>query len=89
MIERLAHVRRPGSVTHDAVLADSTRRERDVLSALCRRLSDVEISEQLGISRHTVRNYVATLYEKIGVNRRSAAVVWANERGFTGERAKL
>ena len=88
VIERLAHVRRPGRAAHDAVLADLTRRERDVLGALCRGLSDAEISEHLGISRHTVRNHVATLYEKIGVNRRSAAVVWANERGFTGARAK-
>ena len=66
------------------MLADLTRRERDVLGALCRGLSDAGIADQLGISRHTVRNHVATLYEKIGVNRRSAAVVWANERGFTG-----
>jgi len=29
-----------------------------------------------------VRNHVATLYGKIGVNRRSAAVVWGRERGF-------
>ena len=89
VIERLAHVRRPGGDSaKDAVLADLTRRERDVLGALCRGLSDAEIAEQLEISRHTVRNHVATLYEKIGVNRRSAAVVWANERGFTGGHRK-
>jgi DNA-binding CsgD family transcriptional regulator len=31
-----------------------------------------------------VRNHVATLYGKIGVNRRSAAVVWGRERGVAG-----
>jgi DNA-binding CsgD family transcriptional regulator len=30
---------------------------------------------------NTVRNHVATLYGKIGANRRSAAVVWGRERG--------
>ncbi|MGH8154887.1 MAG: hypothetical protein ACREP0_06585 [Rhodanobacteraceae bacterium] len=32
--------------------------------------------------RNTVRNHVASLYAKIGVNRRSAAVVWGRERGL-------
>jgi DNA-binding NarL/FixJ family response regulator len=29
-----------------------------------------------------VRNHLASLYRKIGVNRRSAVVVWARERGI-------
>jgi hypothetical protein len=27
---------------------------------------------------------VSSLYRKIGVNRRSAAIIWARERGITG-----
>ena len=34
------------------------------------------------MSRNTVRNHVASLYRKLGVNRRSALIVWARERGF-------
>jgi hypothetical protein len=30
-----------------------------------------------------VRNHVASLYRKIGVNRRSAAIIWARERAIT------
>jgi hypothetical protein len=30
-----------------------------------------------------VRNHVASLYRKIGVNRRSAAIIWARERALT------
>ena len=43
-----------------------------------------EIARLTGHSRNTVRNHVATLYGKIGVNRRSAAVVWGRERGMVG-----
>jgi hypothetical protein len=34
--------------------------------------------------QNTVRNHVATLYNKIHVHRRSAAIVWARERGVIG-----
>jgi hypothetical protein len=33
---------------------------------------------------NTVRNHVATIYRKIDVHRRVAAIVWARERGFFG-----
>lgn len=87
VIEKLAYLRRAGdrSASYTA-LADLTPRERDVLGALCQGMSDSEIASSLGIAKNTVRNHIATLYEKIRVNRRSAAVVWARERGFTGEK---
>ena len=88
IIEKLAYLRRSGdSTASDAALADLTPRERDVLGAICQGMSDTEIAQSLGIAKNTVRNHTATLYEKIRVNRRSAAVVWARERGFTGEQA--
>jgi DNA-binding NarL/FixJ family response regulator len=55
-----------------------------VLELICQGLEDGAIAEKLGLSRNTVRNHVARLYGKIGVNRRSAAVVWARERGMGG-----
>ena len=45
--------------------------------------SDAEMGETLHLSKNTIRNHVASLYAKIGVNRRAAAVIWARERGFT------
>jgi DNA-binding NarL/FixJ family response regulator len=62
--------------------ADLSAREREVLERLCRGLDDPSIAADLGVSRHTVRNHVASLFRKIGVNRRSDAVVWARDRGF-------
>ena len=55
--------------------------EREVLELICQDLDDAEIATRLDLSRNTVRNHVARLYAKIGVNRRSAAIVWAHERG--------
>ena len=62
-----------------------TARERDVLELICKGHGDADIAQHLRLSRNTVRNHVATLYGKIGVNRRSAAVIWGRERGFGTE----
>ena len=89
VIEKLAAMRRPkdpGQPT--AELADLTPRERDILGLICEGLTDQEIARKRGLSRNTVRNHVATVYRKIDVHRRSAAVVWARDRGFTTEDAR-
>ncbi|WP_306180561.1 LuxR C-terminal-related transcriptional regulator [Rhizobium sp. AN73] len=44
------------------------------------------MSDRLNLSKHTIHNHIASLYGKIGVNRRTAAVIWARERGFTGRK---
>lgn len=68
-------------------LDELTEREREVLGLICQGLDDREMSKTLGLSCHTVRNHIAALYRKIGVNRRSAAVIWAQERGITSDDA--
>lgn len=80
VMEKLAHVRRPQASSQDS--ESLTTREREVLELICNGQNDGDVAEALGLSRNTVRNHVATLYGKIGVNRRSAAVVWGRERGF-------
>ena len=40
------------------------------------------IARKLGLSRNTVRNHGAALYRKIGIHKRSEAVVWGRENGF-------
>ncbi|CAM5180164.1 HTH-type transcriptional regulator MalT [Castellaniella defragrans] len=85
VIEKLAQIRQPASTTGtDAQLADLTRREREILGLMCQGLSDPDIARSLHVSRHTVRNHVAALYGKLQVHRRSAAIVWARERGIVG-----
>ena len=63
-------------------LADLTARERQVLELVCKGQTNTQIAATLGLSTNTVRNHIATLYSKIGVNRRSAAVIWGRERGL-------
>ncbi len=88
VMEKLANLRQPNRSSPRVELAALTHREREVLELICQGLTDGEISEKLGLSRNTIRNHVATLYGKIEVHRRSAAVVWARERGITGPKAK-
>jgi PAS domain S-box-containing protein len=88
VIEKLANLRQPGANKNRTELSALTLREREVLELICGGASDTEIAEKLGLSRNTIRNHVATLYAKIDVHRRSAAIVWARERGITGPRAK-
>ncbi|MGY3609195.1 MULTISPECIES: helix-turn-helix domain-containing protein [unclassified Bradyrhizobium] len=62
-----------------------THREREVLGLICEGHSDFEMSKKLNLSENTVRNHIASLYRKIGVNRRSAAIIWARERAITSK----
>jgi DNA-binding CsgD family transcriptional regulator len=62
-------------------------REREILGLICEGRGDGDMSRILNLSRNTVRNHIASLYRKIGVNRRSAAIIWARERGITSHDA--
>jgi PAS domain S-box-containing protein len=70
-------------------LDELTDREREILGLICQGQSDVAMSTTLGLSPNTVRNHVASLYRTIGVNRRSAAIIWARERGITSQEALM
>jgi PAS domain S-box-containing protein len=88
IIEKLAQLREPAPASRDvAELSQLTAREREVLGLLCQGHDDDGIAKSLNLSRNTVRNHVATIYSKIGVHRRSAAIVWARDRGITGHEA--
>ena len=51
-----------------------TKRERDVLGAIARGGSTAEIATELFLSPHTVRDYVKTVFEKVGVSSRGELV---------------
>jgi PAS domain S-box-containing protein len=85
VVEKLAALRQTPSLTAvmaDARLADLTERELDILTLICQGMNDAKMSERLKLSPHTVRNHVSSIYRKIGVNRRGAAILWAKERGI-------
>jgi len=82
IMDKLATLRNPRSqVQSPAPAVELSKREREVLDLICQDMDDAAIAERLELSRNTVRNHVARLYAKISVNRRSAAIVWAHERG--------
>ena len=89
VVDRLATLRQSSRGKPSmAQLQDLSERETEILSLICQGLSDAEMGDVLHLSKHTIRNHVASLYAKIGVNRRAAAVIWARERGFLGEQPK-
>jgi len=84
IVDRLATLKQGSTATPTAKLMELSDREREILGLICVGQSDGEMAETLHLSRNTIRNHITSLYGKIGVNRRAAAVIWARERGFTG-----
>ena len=80
VMEELAHVKVGGEANGPRV--ELSRRERDVLERLARGMNNEQIAAELGIATQTVRNYISSVYDKLGVNSRAEAIVWARERGI-------
>lgn len=59
---------------HGDESVDLSNRERAVLDGLAEGLAYKQIASQLGISIHTVRNYIRRIYEKLHVCSRTEAV---------------
>lgn len=83
-MEKLAQMRDPGASPLKNEVATLTAREKEILTLICQGKSNTEIAKLLQLSSNTVRNHIAMVYDKIGVHRRSAAVVWGRERGLAG-----
>lgn len=59
-----------------------TTREREVLGMIADGLSAPEIAERLTLSTATVKSHLQTLYDKLGVSDRAAAVATAMRTGL-------
>jgi DNA-binding NarL/FixJ family response regulator len=55
-------------------MAELSPREKSVLDGLADGLAYKQIADQLGVSIHTVRNYIRRIYEKLHVRSRTEAV---------------
>jgi len=80
IMEKLTKLRDPKCPGPKVEARDLTRREHEVLGLICEGLDDKAIAERLILSANTVRNHVASIYAKAGVNHRAAAIAWARER---------
>jgi two-component system nitrate/nitrite response regulator NarL len=59
-----------------------TPREREVLALLARGLGNKQIAWELGVSEHTVKYHVSSLYAKLGAGSRTEALRLGIERGL-------
>jgi len=59
-----------------------SERERDVLRAMCRGLTNARIAEELYITEQTVKNHVSSIFNKLGVSTRVEAVLYALNNGL-------
>lgn len=55
-------------------------REQEVLALLLRGVDNAGIGKELSLATQTVRNCNSTIYQKMGVENRVQALVWARER---------
>jgi non-specific serine/threonine protein kinase len=73
-----------GEAAPAATSTGLTARESEVLRLLAEELSNPEIAERLVVSRRTVDAHLRSIYDKLNVKSRDAAVRVAQERGLLG-----
>ncbi len=78
---RLAGAQREQERAAQGTVGQLTQREREVLQGLAEGLSDKEIGQRLYISGDTVRNHMARILSKLGVESRLQALVFALRHG--------
>ncbi len=59
------------------IQTDLTDREMEVLRLMAKGATNTEISEALSISPHTVKSHIIHIFNKLAVNDRTQAAVWA------------
>ena len=62
--------------------AGLTAREAEILERIAQGLDNAQIAAHLGMSEKTVRNNITHIFDKLGVENRSQAIVRARDRGL-------
>lgn len=66
---------------NSSLIVPLSKREIEVLQLVAQGATHKQISEQLFISAHTVKSHITNIFDKLGVNDRTQASVWAAQRG--------
>jgi two-component system, NarL family, response regulator LiaR len=64
-------------------------RESEVLALIAQGLSNQEIADRTFLSINSVKTYIRSAYRKLGVERRTQAVLWATQNGFVPTRSRV
>lgn len=78
----LSEFRRVSDFREEESVAGLTTREIDLLRLVATGLSNKEIAAQLGLAESTVKNRLSQLFEKLGVNDRTQAAIYALSHGL-------
>lgn len=84
MARVLARTNKPASGSRSNEPVNLTEREIEVLRSVARGERSKEIAVQLGISERTVKAHLASIYNKLGVDSRAAAIAVAAQVGLLG-----
>jgi DNA-binding NarL/FixJ family response regulator len=78
----LQHFAEPPAVPEDVPFPQLTDREREVLDLVAAGYRNAAIAEQLFLSPKTVANHISSIFAKLAVADRSAAIVRARDEGL-------
>jgi NarL family two-component system response regulator YdfI len=86
ILDHATRRRSPPSPTQENSDFHLTEREREVLAGIAAGERSKEVGARLGITRRTVESYLNSIYTKLNVDSRAAAVAIAIERGLLPRR---
>ena len=76
--------RRPGGVSAAERLSQLSYQELRVVALLADGMTNKQIGDQLGLTEKTVKNYLATIFDKLNIDRRTQAAALYVEAGKAG-----
>jgi DNA-binding NarL/FixJ family response regulator len=79
MARLLAHAPEPREPKAHKLKEKLTAREWEIMQLMAQGLTNKEIAEKIFITEGTVKNYISTIYEKLGVKDRTQAVLMLKE----------
>lgn len=82
VLAEFARLAPPTRAPEEGLAEPLSEREREVLRLLALGLSNREIAERLSLAEGTVKNYVTSILQKMGVRDRTQAAVRARELGI-------
>lgn len=86
ILDHATQKRSAPSTAHQNSDFNLTAREREVLAGIASGERSKEVGARLGITRRTVESYLNSIYIKLNVDSRAAAVAVAIERGLLPQR---